>query len=224
VTPLDENGVPGAIGEDGNFDGGDSAAIIGTLGALNVDIEKNIPFNIGLYVPIRHPDTTRWYGQPDRFSRDQLIPAICMGTVRYSAIFPIFQAHKKRFFLTAWNTKKNGEMNAPKKWPDFTGPEVWALWIRYKKPRWARFVLWALDLELLFSSIVWKFRSSNVTRNHMLSSIVCRRRLPTIASRFAYWLNDWPGLIGKWKYHCTACREYDTSEFFIKAVQSISKS
>src|SRR6185369_6729494 len=77
-TFCDENGYPGTIDWKGEYDGGDTAAILGTLRTL-------YPIEIPLYdipsfassIPARHPDLNKWYGQPDRFSRDQLIPAIC---------------------------------------------------------------------------------------------------------------------------------------------------
>ncbi len=181
-------------------------------------------------LPVRHPDKTKWYGQPDRFSRDQLVPVICAAIAYPDCISDIFeqfyQAHRQRYFCSAWNTKKNGRMDVPlKKRPlgilpreDICGPELWALWIRYKQPKWARLVLWFLDIELLFSSLVWKFKSSNVTRNHMLSSLACYQYMPTVTSKLSYWLNDWPKLVGKWKWHCTATREYDTSAMFQKAL------
>lgn len=217
---VDQNGYPGTIDYNGKFDGGDTAAVIGTLIALEPNPKtaaKWIMFAEMLLstngLPRRHPDVSKWWGQGDRFSRDQLIPIIC-AAIRFpqDAVFEgFFKAHRARRFLTAWNTRKNGEMNAPTKAPDFTGPEIWALWIRYRRPKWDWLVLWFLDLELLAGAIVWKFRKDRVTRNHMLSALTCRRYMPTITSRIAFALTDFKELNARWRAHCDAVGEYQTA-------------
>lgn len=234
-SAVDDAGLPGAIGDDGRFDGGDTAAILGNIIALTKDPNEYARFSLmlsyavlGKGAPIRHPDKSRWYGQEDRFSRDQLIPMICAGIrMRESqstatAVEIIFNWHRGRYFLTAWNTRKNGVIDAPEKFPDITGPEIWALWLRFKRPWWAKVVLWALDLETLAGSLVWRFKpkTDRVTRNHMLVSITARRIMPTWVSRLAYWLNDWPDLWNRWRGHCQACREYDTYTLFQKVLNN----
>lgn len=223
--PVDEDGLPGSIGLQGEFDGGDTAAILGTMIALVPQHTlgqwcNKIGF-VGYGPPRRHPDFSKWYGQYDRFSRDQLIPVICAG-IRlkfWAPIEEVYGRHKQLHFVKAWNTKKNGAIEVPTKSPDITGPEVWALWIRYKRPWWARLVLVILDLESLASAIHWKYwRKDRVCRNHMLSSIMSRRYMPTLVSRLTYWLNDWPILIAKWAVHCEVTKEYDTSNLFLYVI------
>lgn len=230
---TDPAGLPGARGEDGKFDGGDTAAILGTIIALTEDPNELSRFKlslsysiIGNTAPRRHPDWSRWYGQDDRFSRDQLIPIICAGVSRghHTAIEIIFRWHRDRFFLTAWNTRKNGVMDAPEKMPDVTGPEIWALWLRHKKPWWTHLVLSLLDIETLAGSILWRWfqpDSNRVTRNHMLVCLIAREHMPTLTSRLAFWLNDWPDLMLRWKNHCLDVREYDTHYLFKAALKKI---
>lgn len=217
----DEHGYPGTLGEDGTFDGGDTAAIIGTFAALTCQKPFcQFPWDRKWNKPLRHPDKSKWYGQNDRFSRDQLIPLLCMLVEFPHSVLAemAFKAHSMRGFLLAWNSRKNGSMDAPKKFPDLTGPEIWALWIRVWRPRWRYLVLWFLDLELLGGSIHWKFRKDRVCRNHMLSLIICRRRMPTWVSKLAYWLTDFDDLIGRWKAHCEAVGEEPTWHLFYAAV------
>jgi hypothetical protein len=220
VKPIDPQGYPGAIGEDGTFDGGDTAAIMGTVYALGKDFPSVLqyPFNNG--APIRHPDTTKWYGQPDRFSRDQLIPVLC-DLVANDSVIPLLEtSHRKKYFLTAWNTKKNGAMDVPDKKPDITGPTVWALWLRYKRPWWARLVLGLCDLQAFVSALDWRFRrKGRVCRNHMLVSVIAYKYMPTWISQCTYRLNNWDDLISRWDAHCEAVREYNTAELFREAIK-----
>lgn len=234
MNVVDDRGFPGTEGEDGQFDGGDTAAIIGTLMALGdpSDIAKGFPSRLSLMRamlirdrgPVRHPDESKWYGQPDRFSRDQLIPLLCSYVA--SPGFEqrkLFYFHEKNNFLRAWNTKKNGVMDAPLKTPDITGPEVWALWARVNQgPWWLKVLLPLLDIETLVGSILWRFKrkSNRVCRNHMLVCIVGMKRYPTIVMRLAYHLNDWPDLCDRWDAHCRAVKEYPTADLFRQVVKA----
>lgn len=223
MKALDQQGFPVTLQKDKSIDGGDTAAIVGTVITLETNTLISAAFlwmanslMIG-GIPRRHWDTSKWPGQPDRFSRDQLIPMIC-AAIRYSkdSLFEkYYEAHKKRYFLTAWNTKKNGALYVADKFPDLTGPDVWALWIRYARPRWGCLALWALDISLLLGAIHWRyFRHDRVCRNHMLSLITCRRFFPTIVSRAAFALADFPDLVKRWRDHCEAVGEYQTADLF----------
>lgn len=222
---LDKDGLPGTLDYRKILDMGDSAAIAGTLIALGSpdftpDILNHFIGADGL--PRRHPDQSRWYGQPDRFSRDQMIPLICAG-IRlggHPAVDKLYLAHAKRDFKTAWNTRGNGGMEKPTKRPDITGPEIMALWARYLKKKPLR--LAALDMELLTSALDWKLRRKDrVCRNHMLSSLICREFSPTFVSKTAFRTNNWKDLIMRWKDHCTAVGEYQTAPLFENALKKI---
>lgn len=217
---TDSRGYPGTREDTGDWDGGDTAAILGTLLACSsfrlVGVVNMISHLIDPVSgrPRRHPSKSVWYGQPDRFSRDQLIPIIC-AAVRWGPEHnqwsrDFFKAHKRRWFLTAWNTRKNGAMDAARKFPDLTGPEVWALWVRAYRVWWLRPVLGILDLELLVGAISWRWRESNVTRNHLLVSIACRKHWPTFISRLAWRITPRADLLRRWHRHCVIVGEYPT--------------
>lgn len=221
---CDESGLPGAVDPSyGTWDGGDTAAILGTLWFFGQMHDHGLSFSD--QAPTRHPDVTKWYGQSDRFSRDQLIAVLCGLTLAKLFMFggfsvaALYRAHKRRCFLTAWNTRKNGAMDAPKKFPDITGPEIWALWLRLLKPAWARLVLPILDLETLASAIHWRLgRKDRVTRNHMLVLLTARKHLPTFVTRLADYITDWEDLINRWDAHCQAVGEYPTADLFRREV------
>lgn len=223
MYPVDENGIPGAMGDDRFFDGGDSAAIVGTLICLGADPMPLSNF-IGSGAPIRHPDVTKWYGQTNRFSRDQLIPLICIGPMLgkirlddFFALEQIFHWHKAKWFLTAWNTKPNFVMDGPTKFPDICGPEVWALWIRYAKPWWGYPLLYLLDIQTFIGAIQWRwFPKNQLCRNHMLVSLAMKT-WPTVWSWLVNKINDWDALIKMWREHCYRAYEYNTADFFFRA-------
>lgn len=220
---LDSSQYPGTIQWDGSYDGGDTAAIMGTIIALAPMFARlvlpELPMRNG--IPLRHPDIMRWYGQEDRFSRDQLIAVLC-GLVSGGHYLPgdvlaLKAAHSKKYYLTAWNTKGNGAMDMPTKFPDICGPEVWALWQRILKPWWAKSVLWLLDVQTLIGALQWRFfepKSNRVTRNHMLVCIITMYYMPTVTSRLACWINDWDDLVNRWAEHCAAVGEYPTADLF----------
>jgi hypothetical protein len=52
----------------------------------------------------------------------------------------------------------------------------------------------------------------------MLVCIVGIRNFPTITMRLAYWINNWPDLLSRWRAHQTATKEFDTATHFEQAV------
>lgn len=212
---IDSLGLPGTK----ELDMGDSAAIYFNVEALSPGTFTTSPEVYFTTAPVRHPDTSKWWGQPDRYSRDQLIPMLCWAALQnkkdVDLIRKVRYSHFKRAFLLAWNTKRNWDMDVPDKFPDLTLFEIWGLWIRVHKPFWAKAVLWFLDLETLIASIHWKyFREDRVSRNHMLVAITQREVLPTFISKLSYSLNNWSDLVARWKAHCEACEEYQTADLF----------
>ena len=217
---IDNLGLPGTRQEDGSLDMGDSAAIFFNLAALGSEEIYKIPyyFDDSNNIPIRHPDKSKWWGQSDRFSRDQLIPILCWAALKGRGQTPflrkVFKAHLKHLLLWAWNSKGNGAMDMPKKTPDITFLEIIGLWLRIFKPFGYQSVLWLCDIETLIGSISWKFRTDRVTRNHMLVHIAQREVCPTWVSKISYRINDWKDLVGRWKAHTEAVGEYPTAELF----------
>lgn len=225
---LDSKGYPVCSGAV--FDGGDCAADLGTVMALNPSAIplRPIPWDDLYMQPLRYWDITKWSGLPNRFSRDQLIPLIC-GFIRIPTNISadkLFSAHKKRLLLTAWNTVNDD--GSAKSWPasmgDPCGPEVWALWIRLLTPWWGWFVLWFLDLQTLIGAVQWRWftdPTNQLTRNHMLVSITAKRVMPSPTSLVIYYmLNDWPDLIERWRLSNQATREFPTADLFQGAIDA----
>jgi len=138
-----------------------------------------------------------------------------MGECKPYTAKRLYKAHRNNHFLRAWNRKGNGAIDMPEQSRDWTGPETFGLWLRIRKPWWARLVLWACDLETLFGTIHWRtLRKDRVSRNHMLVNIVARKVMPTLVSRLSFWLNDWDDLIERWHGHCIDVKEYPTYHLF----------
>lgn len=217
---LDNLGLPGTLNYDNTIDMGDSAAIYFNVEALS---PKTLVQKENLYfteAPVRHPDKTKWWGQPNRFSRDQLIPLLCWASLQNKKdselVKKVFWSHFRRGFLLAWNSKKNGAMEVPSKFPDFTMLEIWGLWLRVFKPKWACLFLWFLDLETLAGAIHWKFRKDRVSRNHILVAITQRKVMPSLISKLADKINNYTDLCDRWDNHCKAVWEYPTADLFRK--------
>ncbi len=212
---LDENGYPGTRQWDGSWDGGDTAAIMGTVRTLVptsslIEFTMDYPWNQEYDQPIRHPDTTKWYSQPWNFSRDQLVPVLCsliLGPAREAELSRLLAAHKKRLFLSSWNG-------------DLTTLEVWALWLRILRPWWAKLVLPVLDLETLVNTFLWRWvRKDNVARNQMLVCLMIQKHSPTWVGWLAYKLLPWEDLLTRWENHCKAVGEYPTYDLFRNAYE-----
>lgn len=233
---IDQYGLP--VTKSG--DGGDSAAIIGTL--MTVDDNYDTPANIVMYTndatPVRHPDTDKWYGRPWRFSRDQLIALLCGCINRQKNELAtyvgkkLFDFHVDRWLLSAWNTIRNFQYptesehklkstpdvkwNPEPKTPDFTGPEVWGLWIRF----WRTYPLYPLllifDLETLVGSILWRVKPRNdITRNHMLVMITQKNCMPTPISWLSLKISNKKDLTDRWWRYCEAVGEENTAARFL---------
>lgn len=231
---LDERGYPGCHQYDGSWDGGDTAAILGTIMALSPTLSALIieplpeacPFDIFYQQPLRHPDKTKWYGLPNRYSRDQLIAMLCGAAMSGLPLDRLFAAHRKRWFLTAWNTLQND--GSKKSWPaslgDICGPEVWALWIRYHAPWWGRLALSFLDIQTLVGAVQWRWftpRENQICRNHMLVSIVMARRQPSLLTPLILAINAWPDLVARWRASNEATGEFPTADLFADASRNL---
>lgn len=231
---VDEKGYPGCRQADGSFDGGDTAAILGTIMTLSPDLTELIvkplpsacPYQMVYQQPLRHPDGSKWYGQPWRFSRDQLLAMLCGAIMVNLPIDLTYRAHKKRWFLTAWNTLQND--GTAKSWPaslgDICGPEVWALWIRYFAPWWGRLALSVLDVQTLIGAVQWRWftaETNQICRNHMLVSLVMTERQPSLLTPLIIRINNWPDLIARWRASNAATGEFPTADLFSDRVKSM---
>lgn len=109
-----------------------------------LDIEilwKLIDFDLE---PRRHWDDNYWPGKPGFMSRDNLIPAICMLTlINSNFVYKILIQILIRFgFL--WNTKKIGQKDEKKKLPDWCGPMVWFIALKWTSAAssYMKLILW----------------------------------------------------------------------------------
>jgi hypothetical protein len=210
---LDSYGLPGA-GQP--LDMGDAAADYFTIIALTQETpdKLNLFWNSTCNCPIRHPDASKWWGQPDRFSRDQLIPLLVLGCLKgnNTLIHSTFVAHLWRGLLFAWNTRQDGAMAEPWKMPDITGPEVLGLWLRVFKPLGYKLLLPICDIETLVNSLLWRFyqpSTNRVTRNVLLVAIA-QRQSSTIISWLADKINNYQDLLARWEANTETCGEYPT--------------
>jgi hypothetical protein len=228
---LDSKGYPVCTGP--SPDGGDCAADMGTFMSLNPINEKSImdsitiPWDGPTEQPLRYWDATKWSGLPNRFSRDQLIPLICGFTnssPRYLITAGVFyKAHAKRWFLTTWNTLNNdgSAKSFPANLGDICGPEVWALWIRYKNPWWRQLVLWFFDIQTLIGAIQWRWftpATNQITRNHMHVCLNMLAHSPSPTSYLISWINNWTDLVARWRACNSATGEIPTADMFLAKV------
>lgn len=134
----------------------------------------------------RHCDTTRWYGDWNRFSRDQghFILGLALSN-NVKALDAFMKSWRRRLYLWTTNTLGNSDTTTARKLPDGTGPGFWAYAIRCKLLSGTfsqRMVvgpykiiiplLTALDLSLVIDSLVrvyWHGKDKNETdsRNHL---------------------------------------------------------
>lgn len=132
-------------------DGGDSAQRHGAFIFLNSVLEDQATAIMEhskrrFYIAsddryVRHPDQTKWYSNPDNFSRDQHTPLVlAAGAVKDKhALKHMFVQHIKRFGLYQ-NTR---DSNGNKKIPDIMSPEHLGYYIR---AAWQCKLYWALAL------------------------------------------------------------------------------
>lgn len=215
---LDSYSLPVTLDRDA----GDSCADYFNILALSNESDSLVDkyFHEAAKAPIRHPDASKWCGQPDRQSRDQLIPILCYAVIRgikSAFIMKVFKSHLKRGLLFAWNTKKNGAIEVPSKTPDITFLEVWGLWLRVFKPIGYQLLLPICDLETLANSLLWRYyhpTSNHITRNHMLISITQNEVSPSFISKLSNKINNYKDLNNRWKINCDITKEYPTHELF----------
>lgn len=198
----DKWGVPGQIQSDGSIEGGDSVNWLGHLIFLGGGEDSN-NWTAERYVDlfeakfggwVRHFDPAQtenefgaFYGGPydGVISRDQLtgiLGALIAGKQRLAAVRLILN-HALRLFLFSYNTIVNGDdpKTADRKWPDFTGPDIWAMMIRALGP--AGVVLYpllvVLDLHLLGNVLINKFYKNEDPISFAMKCMATFNYLPT---------------------------------------------
>jgi len=167
--------------------------------------KKNFPyclvFGTGFGAFVRHPvpELTNggfgaYYHNPwdGVISRDQLT-GILAGLIaqkkRWDA-FKLILHHMCWLMLFSYNTRKNGAFPAstPWKWPDFTGPDIWALEIRALGPwGWPLYpLLCVFDLHTIFNTLVHRWMKKNDPINFAMKIIIGKNNTATPVSLLAF--------------------------------------
>lgn len=154
----------------------------------------------------RHPDTSKWYGDWDRGSRDQYHFVIGASLAQTGYAKKIFRGFAFRGFLLCTNLRDNSTPGKVKL-PDFTGPQFIGVLIRCL-PKWAQAllkpVLHVLDLSLVIQSLIWVYyfgnkREESDILNHLQTLLFAEANSPTFSSRLAARilrkLPKWEGII-----------------------------
>lgn len=182
------------------IEGGDSASWTGLYTYLTGDRDTGFPtleVAPGAYArhPVPHPISNRfgyyyagtWDGV---ISRDQLT-GIILGHMKLenrAKTWDMIKHHARRGFLFSYNSRKNGLLpeEAPWKLPDFTGPDIWALYLRsFGAWSWIAFpVLCVLDLQMLINAV--NIRYVKKEKEHVLNFLgkffASREYVPTPVS------------------------------------------
>lgn len=177
----------------------------------------------------RHPERTKhgiaWYcnGTYDGvMSRDQSIPLIiAMGFAGlHKRIGGFFLRHLMRGLLFTTNTRPNFVELKPKKIPDLTMFEFWALYIRSNKITGILLypLLVVFDIETLIGAIIRRLQPLKTVRkdrtiinddviNHISICIYGSMRYPTPVMYLANRINSYDDLMEKLKFYCGAADE-----------------
>lgn len=158
----------------------------------------------------RHPDTTKWYGDVDRMSRDQLTSNIvALGFANKVFLRQMLVQHIKRALLFTTNTRKNFQYKTLEehlakstpdvkwdyKWklPDITFSSIWAAYIRGLDMNLLSFLLPLLDLELLIGSLITLYKTKKDPQfcdhlSHQMLILQAHHKMPSFVSKLAMWV------------------------------------
>lgn len=204
---TDDRGVLCQVQLDGGLECGDGACWTGHYIYLT-DAENwrfREVFEVGFGAWTRHPDTEMtdngfgaFYKNPWNgcISRDQLtgILAGLLRTKDYVGVFRLILHHMCWLFLFSYNTIRNGKdfEKAKWKWPDFTGPDIWAMEIRALGPYGYVLypLLWVFDIHIFLSTIYNLVVTKTDPINFALKLIVSKEHVPTPLSYLAFLISD----------------------------------
>jgi len=146
----------------------------------------------------RHPDSSKWYYETNRMSRDQLTSNLCaLGYCRPYMLKSLLWKHMWRALLFTTNTRQNAALpGTPEyKWklPDITFSSIWGSYIRGLDWKALWFLLPLCDMELLVNSaIIWyKVKKDPTFCDHLSQQMLllqASHRMPTWVSRLAMWV------------------------------------
>lgn len=198
-----------------NRDGGDSAHRLGVFYYGLWELFKDQPLveekiyqdfktdlakiTIGPGQFVRHPDPTKWYSNPNNFTRDQSIPLIvALGAFNRPADQSILWSnlhnvlHNGGFFPNKLKNWTNEEKVFPFDYNDPAGPSDYGLYIRALRIQKYRWFLWVGDALLLgnsFLRIAYSYFDNTDTSNDLnftLHLLQAKNIWPTWFSHFAY--------------------------------------
>lgn len=199
---FDDRGILGQHEGNGVYGGGDALNFTGMLvlvGGSSIKIYNT--FRKGFGALSRHPTEgySSYYKHPwdGRISRDQLTGALAGMIAQRDrvGVLKVFIHHAAWLWLFAYNTRKNGDLSKWK-WPDITGPDIWAMYIRglLGKAAYLLFpILCAFDLMLIANAYtVLKNNDGHVT-SHLAKLITALETAPTPIARLAFKMTskDW---------------------------------
>lgn len=187
-------------------DGGDSAyrtaLAVFLLSVLDNEIEArelwttfkfNCEISPGLW--IRHPDPTKWYSNPNNFSRDQMakveLAAFAMKD-NYAATCIITRMNQRNFFHQNTHKGTGCEGDDCIKMPDFSGVGEAHNFLRFQK---SSLLSWILDFRFFGELIFRRFQSWDYDSLLLADLIYSRVREPSpiswIAGKIYKHTTDW---------------------------------
>jgi hypothetical protein len=147
---------------------------------------------------VRHPDSEKWYSNPDNFSRDQTVPiVIALGafgetaeiTANFSYIISSFSFYPNK--LKNWT---NEEKKLPHDYRDIAVFSDYGMYIRALNDADYHHLLYLTDLQLLgnaFVRIAISYYDEHDTSddiNYTLLLLQADQVMPTFVSKLAKWI------------------------------------
>jgi hypothetical protein len=198
----DEHGIIGQIQADGSIEGGDAACWMGHWTYLT---KEKFPytrvFSAGFGAYVRHPVPARTikgfgahYSNPwdGVISRDQLTGVLAgiIAEKKWLEGLKLIIHHMAWLMLFSYNTRKNGQApgETPWKWPDITGPDIWAMELRACPPLGILLypLLCVFDLHTLLNTLLHRYQKKTDPINYAMKLITGWNHLPTPISVVAY--------------------------------------
>lgn len=207
----DEHGIIGQIQADGSVEGGDAACWMGHWLYLS---KEKFPytrvFSAGFGAYVRHPVPERtnegfgaYYNGPwdGVISRDQLTGVLAgiIAEKKWIEGVKVIIHHMAWLMLFSYNTRKNGAFpgSTPWKWPDLTGPDIWAMEIRACGPFgwWLWPLVFVFDLHTVFNTLLHRFQKKTDPINFAMKLIVGKNHMATPFSVISFVICDKEKLI-----------------------------
>lgn len=142
---------------------------------------------------VRHAKAKRdWIREKDRGSRDQYTSWICLftltGDTRSLKKIAWLLLSRGGFFT---NTRKNGQLDVPKKIPDIITPDLISIILRGLASGYAYPLYYVLDFYILFDVLFTRFiRNDSDVANHLAIVLTANEKCPTLISKLALKLMD----------------------------------